>query len=463
MTATQPSRSQPPETELQFDIGATDDSLERMIELFARYGDTYRVFSPTRKAYTYIVHHPDDVKRVLVSNHRNYTKGMGLDRVKILLGKGLMTSEGDLWKRQRYMMQPFFHRRVITEFAQTLEKANDRFIARWEALAARGEPVNITDEMSELTLDIVLRSIFGRDLERMSEQVGGNPFEVVTKDQERNLQFAFKFRSLSKIVAGLMERRRAQSEEHFDYVAMLMSARDKDTGAPMSDRELIDEVMTLIVAGHETTASGLNWTWYLLSQNPEAEARLHAEIDAAPDMSTPNLAQMESLAYTQQVVNEALRLYPPGWLLSRRAVEADVLGGYDIPAGSNVLLPLYLLHRDGRFWKDPERFWPARNAPARSARDLSRTGRPDARDTAAAEHSSRRECHSHPAHPPRWRGGKAASLVDTNAVLRSRPAACTPATPSAPGSVSTCRARRLFRRAGALRPRGSGTTGTMSS
>jgi cytochrome P450 len=325
------------------------------------------VFSPARKACTYVVHHPDDVKRVLVSNHRNYTKGMGLDRVKILLGKGLMTSEGDLWKRQRYMMQPFFHRRVITEFAKTLDSANDRFIARWEALAARGEPVNITEEMSELTLDIVLRSIFGRDLDRMSEQAGGNPFEVVTKNQERNLQFAFKFRSLAKIVAGLMERRRAEQDEHFDYLGMLMSARDKDTGAAMSDRELIDEVMTLVVAGHETTASGLNWTWYLLSQNPEAEARLHAEIDAAPDMPTPGLAQMESLAYTQQVVNEALRLYPPGWLLSRRTIEADVLGGYDIPAGANVLLPLYLLHRDGRFWKDPEAFWPERFAPEHEA------------------------------------------------------------------------------------------------
>jgi cytochrome P450 len=367
MTATESSRTQPPEAELQFDIGATDDSLDRMVELFGRYGDTYRVFSPTRKAYTYVVHHPDDVKRVLVSNHRNYTKGMGLDRVKILLGKGLMTSEGDLWKRQRYMMQPFFHRRVITEFAKTLDSANDRFIARWEALAARGEPVNITEEMSELTLDIVLRSIFGRDLDRMSEQAGGNPFEVVTKNQERNLQFAFKFRSLAKIVAGLMERRRAEQEEHFDYLGMLMSARDKDTGAPMSDRELIDEVMTLVVAGHETTASGLNWTWYLLSQNPEAEARLHAEIDAAPDMLTPGLAQMESLAYTQQVVNEALRLYPPGWLLSRRTIEADVLGGYEIPAGANVLLPLYLLHRDGRFWKDPEAFWPERFAPEHEA------------------------------------------------------------------------------------------------
>src|ERR1700742_5405223 len=148
MIATEPSRNQPPEAELQFDIGATDDSLERMVELFGRYGDTYRVFSPTRKAYTYVVHHPDDVKRVLVSNHRNYTKGMGLDRVKILLGKGLMTSEGDLWKRQRYMMQPFFHRRVITEFAQMIDAANDQFIARWEGFAARGEPLNVTEEMS---------------------------------------------------------------------------------------------------------------------------------------------------------------------------------------------------------------------------------------------------------------------------------------------------------------------------
>ena len=367
MTATEPTQTQPPEAELQFDIGSTDDSLERMVELFARHGDIYRVFVPARQSYTYVVHHPDDVKRVLVSNHRNYTKGVGLDRVKILLGKGLMTSEGEMWKRQRYMMQPFFHRRVITEFAQTLDSANDRFIARWEALSTHGEPVNLTDEMSELTLDIVLRSIFGRDLDRMSQQAGGNPFDVVTREQGRNLQFAFKFRSLTKVVAELLARRRAEQEEHFDYVAMLMSARDKETGAPMSDRELIDEVMTLVVAGHETTASGLNWTWYLLSRHPEVEARLHAEVDAAPDMTTPSLAQMETLAYTQQVVNEALRLYPPGWLLSRRTIEADVLGGYEVPPGTNVLLPLYLLHRDGRFWKDPDVFWPERFAPEHEA------------------------------------------------------------------------------------------------
>ncbi|HEV3180339.1 MAG TPA: cytochrome P450 [Steroidobacteraceae bacterium] len=367
MTAAAPANSAPPEAELQFDVGSTDDSLERMIELFARHGDTYRVFVPARRSYTYVIHHPDDVKRVLVSNHKNYTKGVGLDRVRILLGKGIMTSEGELWKRQRYMMQPLFHRRVISAFANVIAQENDRFISRWELLAGRGELVSLTDEMSELTLAIVLRSIFGRDLDRLRQQLGGNPFEVVTREQSRDLQFAFKFRSLTKLVAQLLARRRAEPEEHFDYVAMLMEARDKESGEPMGERELIDEVMTLIVAGHETTASGLNWTWYLLSQHPQSEARLHAEIDAAPQLPAPGLAQMEALPYTQQVINEALRLYPPGWLLSRRTIEADVLGGYAVAPGTNVLLPLYLLHRHPRFWKDPESFEPARFAPEHEA------------------------------------------------------------------------------------------------
>ena len=367
MTAAAPANPQPPEAEQQLDLGSTDDSLERMLELFARHGDTYRVFSPTRGSYTYVIHHPDDVKRVLVSNHRNYTKGLGLDRVKILLGKGLMTSEGELWKRQRYMMQPFFHRRVITQFARMIAAANDRFILRWEALSARGELVNLTDEMSELTLEIVLRSIFGSDLERLARQPGGNPFDLVTKEAGRNLQFAYKFRSLTKLVAELIARRRAEPEEHFDYLGMLMSARDKESGEPMPERELIDEVMTLVVAGHETTASGLNWTWYLISQHPEVAARLHAEIEAAPDLPAPELAEVEALKYTQQVVNEALRLYPPGWLLSRRTIEADVLGGYPVPPRTNVLLPLYILHRHPHFWREPERFWPERFAPEHEA------------------------------------------------------------------------------------------------
>jgi cytochrome P450 len=367
MTAAAPSKSEPPESELQFDVGSTDDSLERMVELFARHGDTYRVFVPARASYTYVIHHPDDVKRVLVSNHRNYTKGLGLDRVKILLGKGIMTSEGELWKRQRYMMQPFFHRRLVTRFAGLIAEVNERFMARWDGLCERGELLNLTDELSELTLEIVLRSIFGTDLDRLTQQLGGNPFELVTKESGRNLQFAYKFRSLTRLVAEVIARRRSEPAEHFDFLAMLLAARDKESGEPMPERELIDEVMTLIVAGHETTASGLNWTWYLLSQHPQVLALLQAELDAAPEYAAPSLAQMEALTYAQQVVNESLRLYPPGWLLSRRTIEADVLGGFTVPAKSNVLLPLYLLHRHPQFWREPERFDPQRFAPEHEA------------------------------------------------------------------------------------------------
>jgi enediyne biosynthesis protein E7 len=335
-----------------------------MIECFARYGDTYRVYAPARRSYTYVIHHPDDVKRVLVTNHRNYTKGLDRDRIKILLGRGLMTSEGEFWTHQRYMMQPMFHRQVITKFAQVIDETNARFLAQWDALAARGENVNVTEAMSELTLEIVLRAIFGSDFEEMSKA-----FAVVTEDQARNLEFVYKFRALAKQVGDLVQRRRrsAANDAHFDYVAMMMNARDKRTGSPMTEHALIDEVMTLVVAGHETTASVLNWTWYLLSQHPQVEATLHAELIKESLPAAPSLTQVEALTYAQQVLNEAMRLYPPGWLLSRRTVGPDVLGGYEIPAGANVLLPLYLLHRHPRYWSDPDLFQPERFGPEHEA------------------------------------------------------------------------------------------------
>jgi len=360
MSATESARELPPQAELEFDIGSTEDSLDRMRELFARHGDIYRVWAPGRKSFTWVINHPDDVKRVLVSNHRNYTKGIGLDRVRILLGNGIMTSEGDFWRRQRYMMQPMFHRRVITRFAELIDEVNERLLARWEEHAARGEPVNVTEEMSEMTLEIVLRSIFGPDLDRLAQQPGGNPFDVVTKDPERNLQFAYKFRALSRVIAELMRRRREEKLDLPDFLGMLMAARDKETGDAMTDKELIDEVMTLVVAGHETTASGLNWTWYLLSQHPEAEARLHQELDATPEIRAASLAEVESLTYTRQVIDESLRLYPPGWLLSRRSIGPDTLSGYPVPAGTDILLSPYLLHRHPRYWKEPDAFRPER-------------------------------------------------------------------------------------------------------
>ena len=360
----------PPGPGDQIDLGETEDSLPRMVRYFAEFGDTYRIYAPRRRSHTWVITHPDDVKRVLVTNHRNYTKGIGLDRVKILLGKGIMVSEGEFWRKQRRMIQPAFHRRVIVRFAGIVAESNRRQLALWETRAASGEPINITTQMSELTLDIVLRAIFGRDLERMADAAGDNPFAVVTREPARNLQFAFRFRSLSKVVAQVVQRRRAApDQDNFDFLAMLMAARDPDTDQPMQDHELIDEILTLVVAGHETTASALNWVWYLLAQHPDAESKLHSELDNAESVAEPGLQMLEGLTYTQQVINEALRLYPPGWLITRRSIAADQLGGFELPAGTDVLLSPYVIHRHPAYWQDAESFRPERfTAEAEAAR-----------------------------------------------------------------------------------------------
>ncbi len=361
-------RSAPPGPTEQFDIGSAADSLQRMQQYFAQFGDVFRVYAPGRRRDTWVVSNPDAVKRVLVTNHRNYTKGVGMDRVKILLGNGIIVSEGEFWRRQRRMIQPAFHRRVIERFGALIAQCNQQRLELWERKAAQQQSINITAEMSELTLEIVLRSIFGRDLDLMTDAAGDNPFAVVTREPARNLPFAFRFRSLTKHVIEAIQRRRAVPDEHdFDFLGMLMSAVDDD-GLPMSERELVDEIMTLIVAGHETTASVLNWAWYLLATHPQAEAALHAELAVAPS-TDPSLKATESLAYTSQIVHEALRLYPPVWVVTRRTIEADHLAGYAVPAGTDVFLSPYLIHRHPAHWDDPESFRPERfTAEAEQAR-----------------------------------------------------------------------------------------------
>jgi cytochrome P450 len=362
-------RTSPPGPQDEIDLGSTEDSLDRMLRYFREYGDVYRVYSPGRRSHTWVISHPDDVKRVLVTNHRNYTKGVGLDRVRILLGNGIMVSEGEFWRRQRLMIQPAFHRRVVERFAGVVRDANMARLEHWDRVAAAGERLNITTEMSELTLEIVLRAIFGADLATLTDRHGDNPFAVVTREPARNLQFAFRFRSLAGLVADIVRRRRDGAESgHFDFLAMLMAARDADTGEAMSERELTDEVLTLIVAGHETTASGLNWTWYLVARHPEAAARLRAEAEARGELADFSLKSLESLEFTQQVIHEALRLYPPGWLITRRSIGADRLGGYELPPGTDVFLSPYVIHRHPAYWEEPERFLPARFTAAAAER-----------------------------------------------------------------------------------------------
>jgi cytochrome P450 len=352
----------PPGPSEGFDLGGSEESLDRLRDYFARFGDVYRVFAPARGVYNYVINHPDDVKRVMLTNHRNYTKGEGIDRVKILLGNGIMTSEGGFWRRQRRMMQPSFHRRVIDQFGRLIHEVNHKYEARWAAAAASGEPVNVSEDTSELTLEIVLRSIFGTDLDKLERQMGQNPFEVVAKQSNRDLKFAFQFRSLAKLVLELIKTRHESDEEHFDFLSMLMLTTDRETGQPMGDRELIDEVLTLIVAGHETTAAALTWTWYLVTQHPEVAEALEAETDKHAADGVLSLDAAESLSYTHQVLQESLRMYPPGWLLTRRSVEADELGGYAIAPRTDVFLSPYLLHRHPEFWSDPEAFQPERFA-----------------------------------------------------------------------------------------------------
>jgi cytochrome P450 len=320
----------------------------------------FRIYAPGRRSHTWVVNNPADIKRILVSNHRNYTKGVGLDRVAILLGKGIMTSEGDMWRRQRRMIQPMFHRRVVERYASLIDGLVDARLERWQDHAARGAPIDVTEEMSELTLDIVLGSIFGTDLEWLTAKMGGNPFAVVTEHPARDLTFAYKFRSLTRLVQELVDKRIANREEHFDFLQMLLNARDRETGAPMAQRELLDEVMTLVVAGHETTAASLNWVWYLLSQHPAVLAKLHAELDAVPERRLLSYQETEELRYTQAVIYEAMRLYPPGWILSRRTIDADVLSGYEVPPGTDVMLSPYLIGRHPSHWEAPEEFRPER-------------------------------------------------------------------------------------------------------
>ncbi len=356
----------PPRALHAYDIGDSAESLDRMRNDFAALGDTYRVYSPARKSEAWVIHDPEDLKRVLLSNHRNYTKGLGLDRVKVLLGNGLMVSEGEFWRSQRRLMQPLFHRRVVQGFAGVIDDANRKLVARWEECARQDVAVDVTAEMSDLALGVILRALFSTDLEWLEQRTGTNPFAMVTQMPERDLRFAFRFRQLARHVVELIQRRASADTQHHDYLAMLMALRQSGSGEPMGQRELVDEVMTLIVAGHETTAASLNMTWYLLSRHRDAEERLHAELDPLVPAGPLSYVGAADLAYTRQVLQEAMRLYPPGWLLSRRAVQHDHLGGFELPAGTDVLLAPFLVHRHPRHWDEPEAFRPERFLPEAS-------------------------------------------------------------------------------------------------
>ncbi len=360
MTATKPS---PPCSAEPLDITFTQDALSQLSAAFNQYGDAFRISASATNADIYVFSHPDHVRHVLVDNNHNYTKGIGIERVGILLGKGIMVSEGELWRRQRRMIQPAFHRDVITRMLEHIRIANQELLDKWLARANDQQEINITQDLSDMTLSIVLRSIFSDDLDLMRGPDGSNPFALLTDETERNLAFAYKFRALATPILDCVTRRRAQRPKRADLLEMLMAAHDRKSGKTMADKQLLDEVMTLIVAGHETTASALNWMWYLLSQHPDVEQRLHKELDTLSAAPTA-MDELPQLGYTRQVIDETLRLYPPGWLLTRRSIDSDRIGGFDIAPNTDVFISPYFVHRHPKFWDEPELFDPDRFSEA---------------------------------------------------------------------------------------------------
>ncbi|MFK7861212.1 MAG: cytochrome P450 [Granulosicoccus sp.] len=345
-----------------FDVNVDHATFEKLGRWIREYGDTVAITPVKRAAPAIFLNNPEHVKQVLISNHRNYAKGVGFERVAMLLGNGIIVSDGDFWRSQRRMIQPAFHRKIIASLALMMQRCNERKLEQWKLKAADGVSVDLTEEMSALALEVILRALFSDDLDTLIDEQGSNPFSMLVEDVTRDLKLAMRFRALTRHVASIMQKRREQNRIEHDFLSLLMETRDKDTLQPMADKALVDEVMTIIVAGHETTAGTLNWAWYLLSQYESVEARLHTEVDALA--KEPGFDDLGQLRFTRSVIDETLRLYPPVWLFSRKARGSDTFvsdaGDFTLPAGTDVFLSPYFLHRDKRHWNRPDSFDPDR-------------------------------------------------------------------------------------------------------
>ncbi|RVU45852.1 cytochrome P450 [Lujinxingia sediminis] len=372
---------QPPSSMLLGHVPAFKrDMLKTLMESRARYGDRVRFRLLNREGF--FVAHPDDLNHVLIRNNRNFVKTTrGYRAMRQLLGNGLVTSEGDFWLRQRRIAQPSFHQKRINGFAETMVNVAEKSVREWEArqAAARGGQapvVGLSAEMTRITLDIVGFTLLSTELSSHSAKVSAR-LQFVLEEVTRRIRVPWSFplsvptpanmrvnraiAGLDEVVEGIIARRRKGQDNPEDLLTMLMEARDEESGEGMSDAQLRDEVMTIFLAGYETTATALTWTFYMLSQHPEAEARLHAELDEVLEGGRlPTLADLPRLAWTRMVIEESMRLYPPVPMLARTSVEDDVIGGYQVPAGTFVILSPYVTHRHPDFWESPETFDPER-------------------------------------------------------------------------------------------------------
>jgi cytochrome P450 len=351
-----------------------------------RYGDVARY--RTAHLTWYQVNNPEGIRRVLQENNRNYGKGaLTLGFFKPVVGEGLLTSEGALWLRQRRLIQPVFHRRSVAAFGTLMTDESLAMLERWQPAMDSGKPLDVLSEMARLTLDVVTGALFhahvggepeamGRAINTLIEDVSYRfevpfypPHRVPTP---RNRRFRAALRTVDRAVYSIIAGRRRGGGDEEDLLALLMETRDEETGEAMNDRQLRDEVMTLFLAGHETTSNALTWALYLISTHPKVEERMRHELEEVlgPDSRVPTVRDLPNLTYTKMVVDETLRLYPPAWITNRQAIDGDEILGHHIPAGSFVTLSPYVLHRHPDYWDEPDAFDPERFAPGRS------TGRP---------------------------------------------------------------------------------------
>ena len=334
------------------------------------YGDVVR----TRFFYVtaYFLYHPDDIEYVVSTNARNFIKAMSLrsNFFQRLVGKGLLTSEGELWRRQRRLSQPAFHRQRINSFGEVMVEYTQRMISSWQP----GELRDVHRDMMRLTLEIVVKTLFNADVSGDADRVGQVLSQIVKPFASQatlkwildnrlptlaHRRFNRSARQIDDIVYRIIEERRRSGYDQGDLLSMLLEAHDED-GSQMSDQQLRDEVMTLFLAGHETTALTLSWTWYLLACNPEAEQKFHAELDEVLDGRPPEVNDLPQLKFTEMIAKESMRLYPPAYGLGREAVDECEIGRYVVPAKAQVFMFQWATHRDSRFFPEPDKFFPER-------------------------------------------------------------------------------------------------------
>jgi cytochrome P450 len=344
-----------------------------LLSVALEYGDVVHLkFGPQ---HIYLINNPDYIRDVLVTNNRNFIKSRGLQMAKRFLGEGLLTSEGDFHRRQRRLAQPAFHKQRINSYAHVMAEYAARTRDRWH----NGETLDIHQEMMRVTLGIVGKTLFDADVEAEANEIGEAlnsimqlfdritiPFPQLMNSLPlpSNFRFLKAHRRLDRTMYRIIGEHRAAGVDRGDLLSMLLLAQDEEgDGGSMTDLQLRDEAMTIFLAGHETTANAMTWTWYLLSQNPEIEAKLHREIDEVLEGRLPTADDVARLQYTEMVFAESMRMYPPAWAMGRQVLSDYEVGGYIAPAGSIVLMSPWVMHHNPRYYPDPLKFDPERWTP----------------------------------------------------------------------------------------------------